>query len=247
MDARVLVVDDQRSSQQLLLRAVGALGYGVIGADDGAAALTVLREPPGGTAVDVVLLDVVMPVMDGFATLEAIKADERLAHLPVLLVSAIDEVDRVAHGIELGATDYLTKPVRRQLLAARLRASLADKRLRDVERDHLQQVGHVIDAAAAIEAGRDPTPGLTEVAGRDDALGSLARTVERMAAQVREREGALLAQVEQLRVALDRERLDARVAEVTGTDYFRQLRDDAGALKGLLDDGPEATRESGDG
>jgi two-component system, cell cycle response regulator len=246
MTARVLVVDDQHSGRQLLTRATTRLGHEVLTAEDGAAALAVLRRP--GPAIDVVLLDLVMPVMDGEETLRRIKDDERLRHLPVLVVSAVDAMARILRCIELGATDFLPKPFDRELLAARLRASLVDKRARDLELDHLEQVGRVITAAVAIESGSYETPGLAEVAARDDALGLLATTVERMARQVRSREEALEAQVRRLRSALDREQLDERVAEVTGTAYYRRLTHEAADLKRLLrGEGTHAREEGRDG
>jgi CheY-like chemotaxis protein len=233
--ARVLVVDDHRGSRDLLLRAVEQLGYDGVGAADGAEALRRLRAPNDGRAIDVVLLDLVMPVLDGLSTLATIKADERLRDLPVLVVSAVDDLDSVVQCIELGATDHLPKPANRAVLAARLRASLAAKRLRDLERDHLEQVDRVIEAARAIEAGEpDLPPGLAAVSARDDALGALARTVQGLATEVRTRESALRAQVELLRDALDQQKLDAQVREVTGSEHYRRLTREAATLRQRL-------------
>ena len=91
-----------------------------------------------GGDVAVVLLDVMMPEMDGYETLAAIKSDETLRHLPVIMISGVDELDSVARCIEMGAADYLPKPFNPVILAARVRASLADKRLHDVEVAHAE-------------------------------------------------------------------------------------------------------------
>ncbi len=236
MSARVLVVDDSHLNREVLAHAVVAAGYEAELAADGAEALERLRAPAPTAPVDVVLLDVVMPVLDGFDVLRAIKADPDLQHLPVIMVSALDEMDRVVHSIELGATDYLTKPIHGPMLRARLRASLAAKRLRDLELDHLEQVDRVIRAAVSIEDGAYDGTGLASVADRDDALGTLARVFQRMAAEVQAREAALRAQVDELRIEIDQGRLDQRVAEVTGSEYYRRLSDEAAELKRILTD-----------
>ena len=132
-----LVVDDSRVNRLLLIRQLAALGIEAMEAEHGAAALETLRALPG--AIDLVLLDVLMPELDGYETLAAMKADEALRHLPVLIVSGVEELDSVVRCIELGATDYLTKPINGRILEARVTASLAAKRLRDLELEHLER------------------------------------------------------------------------------------------------------------
>jgi DNA-binding SARP family transcriptional activator/CheY-like chemotaxis protein len=141
---RVLVVDDSAVNRRLLVAALTGLGHVAHAAPNGRAALELLRSgtPEGG--FDVVLLDLLMPVMDGFATLAAIKADPGLEHVPVIMVSAVPELDSVVRCIDLGATDYLAKPFSSAVLRARLRSSLAAKRLRDVERDRLRHAEHTL-------------------------------------------------------------------------------------------------------
>jgi class 3 adenylate cyclase len=80
-----------------------------------------------------------MPELDGYETLAAIKADETLRDLPVIMVSGIDELDSVVRCIEMGATDYLSKPLNLQILGARINASLAAKRLRDLDKEYLER------------------------------------------------------------------------------------------------------------
>jgi adenylate cyclase len=135
---RVLVADDSAVKRKLLVQLLGRLGLQSIEVEDGAAALAVLHaEGPAG--IDVVLLDVVMPELDGYETLAAIKADETLRDLPVIMVSGIDELDSVVRCIEMGATDYLSKPLNPQILGARINASLAAKRLRDLDKEYLER------------------------------------------------------------------------------------------------------------
>jgi class 3 adenylate cyclase len=132
-----LVVDDSRVNRLVLARQLAGLGLEVLEADNGLEALDLLRSH--ASAIDVVLLDVMMPELDGYETLAAMKADEAIRHLPVIIVSGVEELESVVRCIELGATDYLTKPINPRILAARLNASLAAKRVRDLEMAHLEQ------------------------------------------------------------------------------------------------------------
>ena len=183
---RVLVVDDERLNRTVLRAALTKQGHEVVEAVDGREALDRLAEGP----IDVVLLDIVMPVMDGYATLAAIKADPDLGHIPVIIISGVDDIASVVRCIEMGATDYLPKPFQPAILQARLDSSLAAKRLRDLELEYLEQVSRVTGAAAALETGDADLGDLASVAARDDALGVLARRFESMAREVLAREAA---------------------------------------------------------
>lgn len=133
---RLLVVDDNEMNRDLLSRQLARQGYIVLTAADGAKALDVLGEQD----VDLVLLDVIMPVMDGVETLRRIKADERLRDIPVLMLSSLDEVDSAIRCIELGAEDYLAKPVEAALLDARIGANLEIRRMRQRERAYRERM-----------------------------------------------------------------------------------------------------------
>jgi class 3 adenylate cyclase len=132
-----LVVDDSSVNRLLLVRRLETLGLGVLQAENGVEGLSVLSANPG--VIDVVLLDVVMPELDGYQTLAAMKADDAMRHIPVLVVSSVEELDSVVRCIELGATDYLTKPINPSILAARIDASLAAKRLHDLEQESFER------------------------------------------------------------------------------------------------------------
>ena len=127
----LLVVDDNRVNRLLLARTLEQLGHRVAFAENGRQALEALRARP----VDLVLLDIEMPEMNGYETLEALQADTKLRDIPVVMMSSIEEIDSVARCIELGAEDYLFKPVNPVLLRARVAASLEKKRLRDQQRE----------------------------------------------------------------------------------------------------------------
>ena len=230
---RILVVDDERMNRMLLRRALTDQGHQVIEAVNGRQALERLAAEP----VDVVLLDIVMPEMDGYATLAAIKSDPALRDLPIIVISGVDEIASVVRCIEMGATDYLPKPFEPAVLRARLDTSLEAKRLRDLELEYLEQVGKVIGAAKALEEGTFDAAALEPVAARDDALGLLARRFASMAHEVRAREERLRAQVRELRIEIDEARTAQKVAEITDTDFFRDLRGRAADLRRIVQDG----------
>ena len=132
-----LVVDDSRVNRLVLVRQLAGLGLEAMEAENGAEALELLRAHPG--VIELVLLDVIMPELDGYETLATMKADEEIRHIPVIMVSGVEELDSVVRCIELGATDYLTKPINPRILGARVNASLTEKRLHDLEHEHLEQ------------------------------------------------------------------------------------------------------------
>ena len=228
---RVLVVDDGELNRKVLCRALEAEGHVAEQATNGREALGRLA----GEAFDVVLLDLVMPEMDGYETLAAIKADDALRHVPVIVISGVDELDSVVRCIEMGATDYLPKPFNAALLRARVNASLAGKRLRDLELEYLEQVARVTDAATALEEDRFDPALLEPATAREDALGILARSFARMAGEVRAREERLRREVAELRIEIDETKQAQRVAEITGSDYFQDLRGRAAELRRMVD------------
>jgi sigma-B regulation protein RsbU (phosphoserine phosphatase) len=144
----LLVVDDELVNQTLLASSLEQDGYTVTTADNGRQALEALAAQP----FDVVLLDILMPEMDGYQVLERMKADDKLQHIPVIVISALDEMKSVIRCIEMGATDYLPKPFNPVLLRARINASLAAKRLRDREQAYLQVMRHELELGRQIQA-----------------------------------------------------------------------------------------------
>ena len=135
VDGQILVVDDNRMNRIKLSRSLEVQGHTVSLAEDGQGALDMLA----AQAFDVVLLDLIMPGMDGYQVLERMKADHQLRDIPVIVISALDEMDSVVRCVEMGAEDYLPKPFNPVLLQARLNASLQKKKLRDLEKAYLQQ------------------------------------------------------------------------------------------------------------
>jgi adenylate cyclase len=127
----ILIADDNRVNRLLLGRGVQQDGHHVVFAEHGREALELLRAQP----FDLILLDVLMPELDGYGVLEAVRQDPHLRDIPVIVTSSLDEIDSVVRCLEMGAEDYLTKPVNPILLKARLNSSLEKKRLRDQQRE----------------------------------------------------------------------------------------------------------------
>ena len=133
----ILIVDDIEDNRYTLTRRLRRQGYdNLVEAGNGREALEILDQRP----VDLLLLDIMMPEIDGYEVLERVKADDALRHVPVIMISALDEMESVVRCIKLGAEDYLPKPFNATLLKARVEASLERKRLRDNEVAHLAEI-----------------------------------------------------------------------------------------------------------
>ena len=133
---KILVVDDNESNRNMLSRRLERQGHTTRLAENGIKALEKLRKED----FDLVLLDVMMPEMDGYEVLERLHNDDKLRGLPVIMISALDQLDTVVRCIELGAEDYLPKPFNPVVLRARIGACLEKKRLRDRERAYIKKL-----------------------------------------------------------------------------------------------------------
>lgn len=147
--AHVLIVDDLEVNRDLLARRVARLGHSHAFADSGRTALARMR----AASFDLVLLDITMPEMDGYEALAQMKADPRLAHIPVVMVTAIDGVDSVVRCLELGAEDYITKPFNPVVLRARIESSLNKKRVADLNARLLKALSREMQIAQRIQLG----------------------------------------------------------------------------------------------
>jgi sigma-B regulation protein RsbU (phosphoserine phosphatase) len=146
---KILIVDDEPFNVDYLEQELEDLHYSTVSAANGQEALAqVAAEKP-----DVILLDIMMPELDGFQVLERLKADSESRDLPVIVISAMSDLQSVVRGIELGAEDYLPKPFEPVLLRARLEASLEKKRLRDQEHLYLRGLERELEIGRQIQAG----------------------------------------------------------------------------------------------
>jgi two-component system sensor histidine kinase/response regulator len=147
----LLVVDDDASNREVLSRRLKRQGHDVHTVSNGLDALQQMRELP----FDLVLLDIMMPDMDGYEVLRQIKSDDRLRHIPVIMISALNEVESVVRCIEAGAEDYLAKPFNPTLLKARIGVSLEKKRGRDRESALFEQLQRNYKRLQEVEQLRD--------------------------------------------------------------------------------------------
>ena len=192
--ARVLVVDDSLSSRRKLVFALRTLGHEAHEADGGRAALERLQHE----SFDLVVLDIVMPEIDGFEVLRFVKRHETLREIPVIVVSGLEnEPGAVIEAIRLGAEDFLPKSFEPVLLRARVGAGLRKKRNRDRELAELAEIRRLTDAAALLEGSlvSGERLGLGDLAGRNDPLGRFAAVFARLAATMHARERRLQRQL----------------------------------------------------
>lgn len=229
-DAMIQVLDTIATTEQRLLQS--ELGDG---RDRLQAAL--LQTTIGGLLA--ILLAVLLATLFGSAIARPVRRLTSVAEsieagdLQVVAhVGSEDEIGRLA-----ATFNRMTERLRETVFALR--------RTNEVQADYIREVARVTDAAAGVEGGTFEPGSLDEVAMRSDGLGGLARTFQRMAREVRAREEALRAQVRELRIEIDESRQARKVAEITDTDYFKDLRGRAAELRRLVDSGDRPDRNIG--
>jgi phosphoserine phosphatase RsbU/P len=157
---KILIVDDEPLNVDYLEQELEDLEYETVSATNGQEGLQRVAE----ARPDMILLDIMMPVMDGFEMLRQLKGVPDWRDIPVVIISALTDMDSVVRGIKLGADDYLPKPFNPTLLSARLSAGLVRKQLRDLERQHLQSLERELEIGHQIQSGFLPGD-LPEVSG----------------------------------------------------------------------------------
>jgi len=146
---KILIVDDEPFNIDYLEQELEELNYATIAASNGLEALNqVSKESP-----DLILLDIMMPVMDGFEVLKRIKENPCSRDIPVIIISANNDLKSIVKGIELGAEDYLPKPFEPTLLQARISSCLAKKQLHDLQKKYLKSLEREFEIAHEIQMG----------------------------------------------------------------------------------------------
>jgi len=193
---RVLVVDDDSLGRRKLSLAVRSLGYLAEDVDSADAALERLNSP----GIDLVLLDIEMPGRDGYSVLSALNAYPEDRRPPVIVVSSLDDPEKIARGIELGAVDFLPKSFNRIILAARINASLRESRRREQDRRTLQQIKRLVAAAEALDTDeRNPRDlPIDDLVEQDGPLSGLSRVLLNKSIMVYNRRQSQAAQIRTL-------------------------------------------------
>jgi len=242
----ILVVDDEEGNRDVLSRRLELQGYAVDTAESGERALEMMK----ADTFDLVLLDILMPGTDGFEVLKSIKAEHKFRNIPVIMISALDELDSVARCIEMGAEDYLSKPFNPTMLRARIGACLEKKRSRDREALLFDELKQNYKRLQELERLRDDlthmiihdlrTPLTSLIAGMQtmDSLGDLNEGQREMMMIAVEGGGSLLSMINDL---LDVEKLESgalqlEYSSLAAGDVIRTSVDQVAALaeaKGL--------------
>ena len=225
---RILAVDDDALNLDLLAQRLARQGHMVSTAVDGEQALQRLREQP----FDLVLLDVMMPKLDGYGTLAGLKADEKLRAIPVIMISALDELSSVVRCIEAGAEDYLPKPFNPTLLRARIGACLEKKALHDQE---LEQYNSLVQSQRELESELSAAHrGMAELdpdVRSDPKVAPLMRAFERMTSAMSRRQSDLRATIQDLEIQINRKSLSSQVKTIVTDPTFSAFTERAKAMR----------------
>ena len=225
---RILAVDDDALNLDLLAQRLAKQGHMVSTAVDGEKALQRLREQP----FDLVLLDVMMPKLDGYGTLAGLKADEKLRAIPVIMISALDELSSVVRCIEAGAEDYLPKPFNPTLLRARIGACLEKKALHDQE---LGLYNNLVQSQRELEKELSAAHrGMAELdpdVRSDPKVAPLLLAFERMTSAMSRRQTDLRATIQELKIQINRQALSTQVKTIVTDPAFAALSERAKAMR----------------
>ena len=225
---RILAVDDDALNLDLLAQRLARQGHMVSTAVDGEQALQRLSEQP----FDLVLLDVMMPKLDGYGTLAGLKADEKLRAIPVIMISALDELSSVVRCIEAGAEDYLPKPFNPTLLRARIGACLEKKALHDQE---LELYNNLVQSQRELESELSAAHrGMAELdpdVRSDPKVAPLMRAFERMTSAMSRRQSDLRATIQDLEIQINRKSLSSQVKTIVTDPTFSAFTERAKAMR----------------
>lgn len=225
---RILAVDDDPLNRDMLASRLVRQGHSVTTAADGVEVLEKVRQQ----RFDLVLLDVMMPRLDGYDTLLQLKADEELRHLPVIMISALDDLSSVVRCIEAGAEDYLPKPFNATLLRARIGACLEKKALRDQELELYQNLmlsQQRLDRELS-QADRFVASMAADVR-EDPRVAPLLAAFQRMAGAVSRRETELRATIKELEIKINTAAVQGQVGSILGDPSFSSLAERARAMR----------------
>lgn len=228
LPGRILVVDDDEFNRDVLAERLGRQGHVVTTACDGEDALAQARH----NNLDLILLDVMMPVLDGYGTLKALKNDDELRSIPVIMISALDELSSVVRCIEIGAHDYLPKPFNATLLKARIGACLREKARHDEEvklyeelLQSQQTLQRELERSDSAMAAIDPS------LRADPRFEPLFTAITTMTGAIQRRESDLRHTMKGLEIQINRQALNVQVGSIVSDPSFSALSERARAMR----------------
>lgn len=228
LPGRILVVDDDELNRDVLAERLSRQGHVVTTAFDGEDALLQAKR----TSFDLILLDVMMPRLDGYGTLKALKNDDRLRSIPVIMISALDELSSVVRCIEIGAEDYLPKPFNATLLRARIGACLRDKARHDEEVKLYEELLQSQQCLQRELKRSDQAMTAIDPSLRDDPrFQPLFSAIDSMTGAIQRRESDLRHTMKGLEIQINRQALKVQVGSIVSDPSFSALSERARAMR----------------
>lgn len=227
-NGHILAVDDDPLNRDMLASRLVRQGHSVTTAVDGVEVLEKVRQQ----RFDLVLLDVMMPRLDGYETLLRLKADEELRHLPVIMISALDDLSSVVRCIEAGAEDYLPKPFNATLLRARIGACLEKKALRDQELELYRNLSQSQQRLAReLQSATTYVANLSDALRQDPRVAPLLAAFQRMTSAASRQETELRATIKELEIKINTSALQLEVGSIVTDPAFTSLAERARAMR----------------
>ena len=226
--SKILLVDDEEENRTLLASRLQREGFETRMAVDGEDALAKI----GFESFDLVLLDILMPKMDGFQTLLKIKSNEKTSHIPVIMISALDDLSMVVPCIEAGAEDYLSKPFNRVLLGARISSSLEKKQRHDEELALYQKLQASKDSLQSnLSQVRAKVRKFSEDTAKAKEISPLLSSLEAVIGDLEDQSDQINQRIQQIEIRINRKAVTSQVKSITADPTFVNLADRAKAMR----------------
>ena len=225
---KILIVDDELHNRQLLRSRLNREGFIIQMAEDGEDAIAKISFE----SFDLVLLDILMPKMDGFQTLLHLKRNERTSHIPVIMISALDDLSMVVPCIEAGAEDYLSKPFNRVLLSARITSSLERKQRHDEELvlyERLKSSKHSLQSI--LQRVHSTIQSFSKDSLEDSKLSPLLEALSEVVGNLEEQSIQLNQRIQQIEIRINRKAVSTQVNSITSDPSFSNLSIRAKAMR----------------
>lgn len=226
--SKILIVDDEEDNRSLLASRLEREGFITRMAEDGEDALAKIAFD----AFDLILLDILMPKMDGFQTLLKIKSNQKTSHIPVIMISALDDLSMVVPCIEAGAEDYLSKPFNRVLLGARISSSLEKKQRHDEEFSLYKKLQASKDSLQAnLSKVRSTVHNFSSSSKDTSEVSTLLGALESVIGNLEEQSDQLKQRIQQIEIRINRKSVTSQVKSITTDPTFVSLADRAKAMR----------------